>query len=468
MEKTIAAVSTGMTASGIIIVRMSGPESVDIAGKVFRPGKKGKSLKKVPSHTIHHGYITDGEQDLDEVLVSVMRGPHTYTGEDTVEINCHGGVLVAGKVLSLLFENGAVPAEPGEFTKRAFLNGRMDLSRAEAVADLISAKNDFALHASVSQLKGSVSERVRGFRENILDRIAYIEAALDDPEHYDLTDYTKTLSLELQPVMDDLDNLIRRADDGAVLKEGIRTVIAGRPNAGKSSLLNILAGYERAIVTEIAGTTRDVLTEEILLRGISLILMDTAGIRETEDRVEKIGVDRAREAMSEADLVLYMTDATEGLTEEDLAVLQNLRNRHVIILLNKQDLLKSEHITETDDRLNSEKQKLTACPEFRLLPFSSVTKEGLEALENEIVGMFTKGELGFNEEIIITSLRQKELLRQALEALQLVKEGADADVPEDLLNIDLLNAYRALGEILGEEVDDDVVNRVFEKFCMGK
>ena len=466
MEKTIAAVSTGMTASGIIIVRMSGPEAVQIAGSVFRTGKRGKSLDQVPSHTIHHGFITDGKRDLDEVLVTVMRAPHTYTGEDTVEINCHGGVLVSGKVLSLLYEKGAVPAEPGEFTKRAFLNGRMDLSRAEAVADLISAKNDFALHASVSQLKGAVSERIRGLRENILDKIAYIEAALDDPEHYDLTGYSEKLSLELQPVMEDLEKLIKRADDGAVLKEGIRTVIAGRPNAGKSSLLNILAGYERAIVTEIAGTTRDVLTEEILLRGISLILMDTAGIRETEDRVEKIGVNRAREAMADADLVLYLVDATEGLQEEDLSELQRLQNSHVIVLLNKQDLLQRNDTAE--EQINVEKQKFADFPELRLLPFSSVTREGLDTLEEEIVSMFTKGEIGFNEEIIITSLRQKELLRQALESLRLVKEGAEICVSEDLLNIDLLNAYRALGEILGEEVDDDVIDRVFEKFCMGK
>ena len=466
MEKTIAAVSTGMTASGIIIVRMSGPEAVQIAGSVFRTGKRGKSLDQVPSHTIHHGFITDGKRDLDEVLVTVMRAPHTYTGEDTVEINCHGGVLVSGKVLSLLYEKGAVPAEPGEFTKRAFLNGRMDLSRAEAVADLISAKNDFALHASVSQLKGAVSERIRGLRENILDKIAYIEAALDDPEHYDLTGYSEKLSLELQPVMEDLEKLIKRADDGVVLKEGIRTVIAGRPNAGKSSLLNILAGYERAIVTEIAGTTRDVLTEEILLRGISLILMDTAGIRETEDRVEKIGVNRAREAMADADLVLYLVDATEGLQEEDLSELQRLQNSHVIVLLNKQDLLQRNDTAE--EQINVEKQKFADFPELRLFPFSSVTREGLDTLEEEIVSMFTKGEIGFNEEIIITSLRQKELLRQALESLRLVKEGAEICVSEDLLNIDLLNAYRALGEILGEEVDDDVIDRVFEKFCMGK
>ena len=468
MNKTIAAISTGMTASGIIIVRMSGPEAVRIGDLVFRSGKKGKKLSQVQSHTIHHGFISDGKRDLDEVLVSVMRAPHTYTGEDTVEINCHGGVLVAGKVLSLLYEKGAVPAEPGEFTKRAFLNGRMDLSRAEAVADLISAKNDFALRASVSQLKGSVSERVRKLRENILDKIAYIEAALDDPEHYDLTGYTETLSLELQPVMEDLEKLIRRADDGAVLREGIRTVIAGRPNAGKSSLLNILAGYERAIVTEIAGTTRDVLTEEILLRGISLILMDTAGIRETEDRVERIGVDRAREAMAEADLILYLVDATEGLKEEDLTELQRLQNRHVIILLNKQDLIQEENAADTAEKLAGEKHKLTGLPKLQLIPFSSVTREGMDELEETIVCMFTKGELGFNEEILITSLRQKELLRQALNSLQLVKEGADAAVPEDLLNIDLMNAYRALGEILGEEVDDDVIDRVFEKFCMGK
>ncbi len=467
MEKTIAAISTGMTASGIIIVRMSGPEAVEIADRVFRAGKKGKRLSRVPSHTIHHGFITDGAKDLDEVLVSVMLAPHTYTGEDTVEINCHGGVLVSGRVLSLLYEKGAVPAEPGEFTKRAFLNGRMDLARAEAVADLISAKNDFALRSSVSQLKGAVSEKIRGLREEILDRIAFIEAALDDPEHYDLSGFSEVLSEELLPLMEELRNMIRRADDGAVLKEGIRTVISGRPNAGKSSLLNILAGYERAIVTEIAGTTRDVLTEEIILRGISLILMDTAGIRETDDRVEKIGVDRAKEAIANADLVLYLADATEGLLKEDLTVIRGLSGKNVIVLLNKQDLLK-EDPSDTEKSLKVARQMLSELPEVKLLPFSSVTREGLPELEDEILSMFTHGELGFNEEIIITSLREKELLRQALESLELSKEGADAGVSEELVSIDLLNAYRALGEILGEEVDDDVIDRVFEKFCMGK
>ena len=467
MNKTIAAVSSGMTASGIIIVRMSGSNAVEIAAGVFRAGRRGKDLRKVKSHTIHHGFIHDGTRDLDEVLVTVMRAPHTYTGEDTVEINCHGGVLVASKVLSLLFERGAVPAEPGEFTKRAFLNGRMDLTRAEAVADLISAKNEFALRSSVSQLKGAVSEKVKSLREQILDRIAYIEAALDDPEHYDLTGYSETLLTELSPVMSELNELIRRADDGAVLRQGIRTVISGRPNAGKSSLLNILAGYERAIVTEIAGTTRDVLTEEILLRGISLILMDTAGIRKTGDRIEQIGVDRAKEAMGDADLVLYMVDAAEGLTAEDLEVLSGLSGKRVILLLNKQDLLSRAMDTDSPEFIR-ENNKLAAFPDVRVLPISTVTRQGLPELEETISGMFLMGELGFNEEIVITSLRQKELLKEALSSLQLACEAAESGVPEDLLNIDLLNAYGALGRILGEEVDDDVIDRVFEKFCMGK
>ena len=461
MEKTIAAISSGLQPSGICIVRMSGPDAISVAEQVYRSKGGKKHLTKVKSHTIHYGFITDGTETLDEVLVSVMRAPHTYTGEDTVEINCHGGVLVAKRILELLLEKGASAAEPGEFTKRAFLNGRMDLSRAEAVIGVINAQNDFALKASVRQLKGAVSLKIRAFREAILDEMSFIEAALDDPEHYELDGYGEILTEKLSPVLKEVQDLIKRADYGSILAEGVRTVIAGRPNAGKSSLLNVLAGFDRAIVTEIAGTTRDVLTEQIRLRGISLILMDTAGIRETEDRVEKIGVDRAKEALRDADLVLYVVDAAEGITEEDMEVISSCESREVIVLMNKTDLLAQDTNT----------QALLPCPEnphIHLLSFSAKTRDGLSALEKLIESLYDADKLLYNDEVTITSARQKALLTEAEKSLSLALSGAAEGLSEDFLNVDMMNAYRALGEIIGEEVTDDVIDRVFEKFCMGK
>ncbi|MBP5225382.1 MAG: tRNA uridine-5-carboxymethylaminomethyl(34) synthesis GTPase MnmE [Lachnospiraceae bacterium] len=451
MEKTIAAVSTGLTPSGILIIRMSGDDAVRIADRVFR-GKK--ALSKVKSHTIHHGFIRDAEtrEDLDEVLVSVMRSPHTYTGEDTVEINCHGGLLVAKKVLDLLLKNGAEPAEPGEFTKRAFLNGRMDLSRAEAVIDVIEAQNDFAAKASVSQLKGAVSEKIRALREALLFRIAFIEAALDDPEHYELEGYGGELKETVEGVREEVRTLLKTADYGSILKAGIRTVIAGRPNAGKSSLLNALSGHEKAIVTEIAGTTRDVLEVPVQLKDVSLILMDTAGLRKTEDTVEKIGVGRAKEALDNTDLVLYLVDAAEGKTPEDEENLNALYacGKKVLVLRNKTDLF-AERDEDTDG-----------------LDISAKTGSGLDELSERIRSLFHEGKIVQNDEVVITSARHKALLAEAECALTHVLEGIADGVSEDLINIDLTDAYGALGRIVGEEVGEDVINAVFEKFCMGK
>ena len=451
MEKTIAAVSTGLTPSGILIIRMSGDDAVRIADRVFR-GKK--ALSKVKSHTIHHGFIRDAEtrEDLDEVLVSVMRSPHTYTGEDTVEINCHGGLLVAKKVLDLLLKNGAEPAEPGEFTKRAFLNGRMDLSRAEAVIDVIEAQNDFAAKASVSQLKGAVSEKIRALREALLFRIAFIEAALDDPEHYELEGYSGELKETVEDVREEVRALLKTADYGSILKAGIRTVIAGRPNAGKSSLLNALSGHEKAIVTEIAGTTRDVLEVPVQLKDVSLILMDTAGLRKTEDTVEKIGVGRAKEALDNTDLVLYLVDAAEGKTPEDEENLNALYacGKKVLVLRNKTDLF-AERDEDTDG-----------------LDISAKTGSGLDELSERIRSLFHEGKIVQNDEVVITSARHKALLAEAECALTHVLEGIADGVSEDLINIDLTDAYGALGRIVGEEVGEDVINAVFEKFCMGK
>ena len=478
MEKTIAAVSTGLTPSGILIIRMSGDDAVRIADRVFR-GKK--ALSKVKSHTIHHGFIRDAEtrEDLDEVLVSVMRSPHTYTGEDTVEINCHGGLLVAKKVLDLLLKNGAEPAEPGEFTKRAFLNGRMDLSRAEAVIDVIEAQNDFAAKASVSQLKGAVSEKIRALREALLFRIAYIEAALDDPEHYELEGYGGELKETVEGVREEVRTLLKTADYGSILKAGIRTVIAGRPNAGKSSLLNALSGHEKAIVTEIAGTTRDVLEVPVQLKDVSLILMDTAGLRKTEDTVEKIGVGRAKEALDSADLVLYLVDAAEGKTPEDEENLNALyaRGKKVLVLRNKTDLF-AERDEDTDGRTAAgaaipgdnaaETPGAYAGGSEAALDISAKTGSGLDELSERIRSLFHEGKIVQNDEVVITSARHKALLAEAECALTHVLEGIADGVSEDLINIDLTDAYGALGRIVGEEVGEDVINAVFEKFCMGK
>ncbi len=455
MEKTIAAVSTGLAPSGILIIRMSGDESVQIADRVFR-GKK--PLSEAKSHTIRHGFVFDAKsgEDLDEVLVSVMRAPHTYTGEDTVEINCHGGLLVAKKVLELLIKNGAEPAEPGEFTKRAFLNGRMDLSRAEAVIDVIEAQNDFAAKASVLQLKGSVSEKIRSLRKELLLRIAYIEAALDDPEHYDLDGYAYQLKETVLSVRDEIRTLIKTADYGSILKAGIRTVIAGRPNAGKSSLLNALSGHEKAIVTEIAGTTRDVLEVPVQLKDVSLILMDTAGLRKTEDTVEKIGVGRAKEALDNADLVLYLIDAASGKNGEDEENLSSLheRGKKVLVLENKTDLVAERRENE--------------CGEPDVLRISAKTGSGLDTLSDRICSLFREGAVTQNDEVVITSARHKALLSDAEKSLSLVLEGIEGGVSEDLINIDLTDAYASLGKIIGEEVGEDVINEVFAKFCMGK
>lgn len=469
MEKTIAAISTGMVPSGISIVRMSGPEAFDIADQVYhkknmQPRDTGKKplFRKMKSHTIHYGFISDGENDIDEVLVSVMKAPHTFTGEDTIEINCHGGMLVAKKVMELLLKKGAKAAEPGEFTKRAFLNGRMDLSRAEAVIDVIDAKNEFALKASLSQLKGSVSEKVSKLRDEILDEMSFIEAALDDPEHYDLGGFGEELQEKIKPVQAEIKEMIRRADYGSVMAEGVKTVIAGKPNAGKSSLLNILAGYEKAIVTDVAGTTRDVLEVPVMLKNISLILMDTAGIRDTEDTVEKIGVDRAKEALDEADLILYVIDSTVGVDKEDQKVIRSLpESAKVIFVLNKTDLASGKDV-------NVDLKEYFGREENNVVCFSAKTREGLTELEDTITSLYNAEELTYNDQVVITNTRQKALLFETEEALSMVITGIEDGMSEEFLVVDLMNAYTALGKIIGEEVGDDVVSRVFEKFCMGK
>ncbi len=455
---TIAAIATGMSNSGIGIVRISGEEAFVVIERIYRD-KEGKKrpLGQLKSHTVHYGYIYDGEEKLDEVLVLIMKGPHSYTAEDTVEIDCHGGILMVKRILEAVIRNGARTAEPGEFTKRAFLNGRIDLSQAEAVADIIDATNEYALKASVSQLGGSVSRRIQSLREKILYEIAFIESALDDPEHISLDGYSQKLEAALVPMKEEIEALIRSADDGRVMTEGVKTVILGKPNAGKSSLMNVLLGEERAIVTEIAGTTRDTLEEHIYLQGISLNVVDTAGIRNTEDVVEKIGVDRAMKAAREADLIIYVVDGSRPLDESDREIMEFIHDRKAIVLLNKSDL-----------EMLVEKQELERLSGRKVIPVSAKEEQGIEALEQEIRNLFYHGQLSFNDQVYITSVRHKEALEQALSSLRMVEGSLKDGMPEDFYSIDLMNAYEQLGFILGEEVDDDLVNEIFAKFCMGK
>ena len=457
METTIAAISTAMSASGIGIVRISGEDAMNVIAKIYRSKNGRKNIKEVKTHTIHYGYIYDGDETVDEVLVMVMRGPKTYTGEDTVEIDCHGGVYAMKRVLETVLKNGAQVAEPGEFTKRAFLNGRLDLSQAEAVMDVIQAKSEVALKSSVEQLKGSVLRAVKEIRGKLLHHIAYIETALDDPEHFDLYGYPQELLEVAEDQKKKVQKLLKSADDGKMIQEGIRTVILGKPNAGKSSLLNFLVGEDRAIVTEIAGTTRDTLEEYISLHGISLRIIDTAGIRETEDVVEKIGVEKARQMAEKADLILYVVDSSQPLDENDQEIMELLRGRKSIVIYNKTDLASAVDMGSLREKTGSQ-----------VIPVSVVEETGIEDLEKSIREMFFQGEISFDDEVYITNARHKTALEEAEKSLEMVTESIEAGMPEDFFSIDLMGAYEALGRILGESLGEDLVNEIFSKFCVGK
>lgn len=455
-RETIAAISTGMTNAGIGIVRISGEDAFSAADRVFRGKEK---ISECKSHTIHYGYIVDGDITVDQVLVMVMKGPRTFTGEDTVEINCHGGTYVVTRVLDAVLRHGGVrPAQPGEFTKRAFLNGKMDLSQAEAVGDLISSSNDYALKNSVNQLKGNIRNKINDIRNEIIYQTAFIESALDDPEHYSFEGYNAKLRKNAEEIIYELNKLINSYRNGKVFKEGIQTVIIGKPNAGKSSLLNVLAGHERAIVTEIEGTTRDVIEEQINLQGITLNVVDTAGIRQTDDKVEKIGVDKAVDYVENADLVIYVADSSRNLDENDEKILDMIYDKKKIVLLNKSDLepvVTREMIEE----------KAGDAP---VIEVSATEERGISELGDLIKDMFLKGDISFNEEIYITSARQKDALCRAVESMKKVIESIDNGMPEDFYSIDLMDAYEALGSITGEEVGDDLINEIFSRFCMGK
>lgn len=462
LSDTIAAIATGMNQGGIGVIRVSGENAIQIADSVFVPKKKGKEIHHLESYTAAYGNIVDRsceekEQIIDEVIVLVMKAPSTYTREDVVEIDCHGGIQVMKQILHLLIKNGARLANPGEFTKRAFLNGRIDLSQAESVMDLISAKSNLAAKTAVSQLKGSLRKKIEEMRNELIHNIAYIESALDDPEHYSLDGFGDTLDKTLAKTEKEISHLIETADNGKFMREGIHTVILGKPNAGKSSILNVLAGKERAIVTDIAGTTRDTLEEFISINGIPLNIVDTAGIRDTEDVVERIGVDKSLEAMQQADLILFIVDASVPLDQNDYDIMEQIQDKQVIILQNKSDL---ENVVTKEEILSHIDKKI--------IDISAKEQTGFEAFYQELNDMFFHGSLSYNDEIYITNMRHKEALEEALSSVKMVRNSIADGMPEDFYSIDLMAAYERLGYIIGEALEDDLVDTIFREFCMGK
>ena len=456
-QDTIAAIATGTTNAGISIIRISGSSALAIADEIFVSKKSNKKLTEVKSHTLHYGTIADKDIMLDEALVSVMRAPNTYTTEDIVEINCHGGMIVTKKILELVLEHGARIAEPGEFTKRAFLNGRIDLSQAEAVIDLIHATNEQAVKNSVRQLNGNLCRKIKEIRDSVLRDTAFIEAALDDPEHISLDGFTDTLQEHTEQNLKEIRTLLKNAEDGKIIKEGIRTVILGKPNAGKSTLMNVLVGEERAIVTDIPGTTRDTLEELIQMKGIVLRIIDTAGIRYTKDVVEKIGVERAKTEAEGADFVIYVADASRELDENDEAVISMIQEKKAVVLLNKSDL--SMKVTKEELEEKTGKQ---------VFLISAKEETGMDAFAEAVENMFYSGLIDKKEEVFITNLRHKQALNEAKTSLEKVMESLVFNMPEDFYSIDLMNAYQMLGEIIGEAVDEDLVDTIFKEFCMGK
>lgn len=460
---TIAAIATPVSNQGIGIIRISGRESMQILSKVFRPHNKKYDVDNLPSHRIYYGNIVDKEEIIDECIVLVMKAPHSYTREDVVEIDCHGGVQVVSAILQLVLRKGARPAEPGEFTKRAFLNGRIDLSQAEAVMDLIDAKNESARKNSLLQLKGSLSQEISSLREEIVYHMAYIESALDDPEHISLDGYPEQLLTKVEGWMKKSEKLINTFADGRIMTEGIRTCIVGKPNAGKSSFLNALLGEERAIVTDVAGTTRDTLEETINVAGITLRIIDTAGIRDTQDQVERIGVERARKEIDQADLILYLADSTTGLTEDDVDILQQIKDRKKIVLLNKND---------QEDKIEAEalRSKMAEYLEEEdpVISISAKYNQGIDIFTDTLKNMMFHGKIDSDQEVMITNERHKNALECSLNSLQCVKQSIEDGMPEDFFTIDLTNAYEYLGYIIGESLEDDLVNEIFARFCTGK
>lgn len=463
-EDTITGIASGM-GGGISIIRVSGKDALAIVGSVFRRKKYVSSsewdidyFKKEKSHTVHYGFIVDDQDEImDEVIVILMKAPNSYTKEDVVEIDTHGGNFVVKKILNQLIHHGARLAEPGEFTKRAFLNGRIDLSQAEAVMKLISSQNDFSYQSALNQLEGEVSKYIEVIRQDILHQLGYIEAALDDPEHISLEGYSDKLYQIVDNHIKALENLLDNFDDGRMKSEGINTVIIGKPNAGKSSLMNLMLDQERAIVTNIAGTTRDILEEKVVIGNIILNLIDTAGIHETEDLVENMGVDKAVDHLEKADFVIYVVDASDKIDESDEQIIRMLQNKKGVILFNKSDL-----------DIAVEEEKIKSKLDWKIIPFSNETKMGLEQLKDYITNSFLKGDIVYNDQIYITSIRHKNAVEAAVNSLKQVIKTIDDGMPEDFYTIDMMDAYKKLGLINGETASEDLVNKIFSDFCMGK
>lgn len=455
--ETIAAISTPMGEGGIAIVRVSGPESIAIVDKIY---KGSKNLLTVDSHTIHYGHLVEPEQGqkIEEVMVTVLRAPRTYTREDIVEINCHGGLVSVRRVLDLVLEAGARLAEPGEFTKRAFLHGRIDLSQAEAVIDLIRAKTDRAMNVALQQVEGRLSQLVQRLRQELIETLAHIEVTIDYPEH-DVESLTHQLLLsKSQNVVQELDRILATAEQGKILREGLSTVIVGRPNVGKSSLMNALVHENKAIVTDIPGTTRDVLEEYVNVRGVPLKLVDTAGIRETEDLVEKIGVERSREELKKADLILLVFNYTEALTEEDRQLIELVSDLKVIIIVNKMDLeprLDMEHL-----------RKLVG--QRSIITTSLKEERGIDDLEKAIAELYFTGDVEAGDITYVSNARHIALLKQAKRAMREAIEGLELGVPVDVVQIDLQKTWELLGEIIGDAVSESLIDQLFSQFCLGK
>lgn len=469
--KTIASIASGM-GGGIGVIRISGDDALTVAGKIFRKRSQidltsecekdgiqydDKYFWKKESHTIHYGFIVDNGKVIDEVMVLLMKKPNSYTREDVVEIDSHGGPFIVKKILETVLKNGAVLAEPGEFTKRAFLNGRIDLAQAEAVMKLISSENNYALDSALSQLEGNLSKYIENIRQDILHDMGYIEAALDDPEHYELGEFRFELKDKLQNDREKLNELIEHFDDGRMKSEGINTVIVGKPNAGKSSLMNLLLDEERAIVTNVAGTTRDILEERVKLGDVILNLVDTAGIHETNDIVENIGVNKAIEYADKCDFIIYVVDSSERLDDADFQIIDILQQKKGVILMNKSDLNPVITVEDIQKKLN-----------WECITFSNETKQGMKELENYVNNSFLDGNISFNNQVYLTGIRHKEAVISAIESINAVLQTIDDDMPEDFYTIDMMDAYKELGLINGETASEDLVNKIFKEFCMGK
>ncbi|WP_101841855.1 tRNA uridine-5-carboxymethylaminomethyl(34) synthesis GTPase MnmE [Halobacillus sp. Marseille-P3879] len=454
---TITAISTPMGEGAIAIVRLSGPEAVSIADSLFR----GKDLNQVETHTMHYGKLIDPETGdiAEEVMVSVMRAPKTFTREDVVEINCHGGLVSVNRVLEIALANGARLAEPGEFTKRAFMNGRIDLSQAEAVMDLIRAKTDRAMNVALKQMDGRLSHLIQDLRQKLLETLAHVEVNIDYPEYDDVEEMSNEMMREkTREVLQEVEQLLETARQGKILREGLGTAIIGRPNVGKSSLMNALVHENKAIVTEVPGTTRDVIEEYVNVRGVPLRLIDTAGIRETEDIVERIGVERSRQVLQEADLILLVLNYGDELTEEDKKLFEAVNDLNIIVIVNKMDL---------DPKLDLEEVKRLA-GDHPVISTALIREEGIDQLENAIADTFFEGDLDAGDMTYVSNVRHVQLLKQAKQALEDAQNGMDMDVPIDVVQIDVTRTWELLGEIIGDAVHESLIDQLFSQFCLGK